>query len=401
MGAPAVGKAPRPRAARAARSRPNVALTRPSAASPADVQSILSLAVRRAIELLEEPRVAAWAWKGDAPFVAAAAGRSPRRPTPAEMHALVALRAPAALAAARAPAALRAIAERHGFAVAAPVRSSDDGTAEAVLLAGDASVAPRPRLLARLGRLAASIAPQIEAATAASRIAKLDGEVRRLDRLASLGGLVAEIVHEVRNPLVSLKTFLQLLPERIDELEFRTRFFDLVTNELRRIERLLDVVLSHARPGATAPEGSKTGVAPVVESVARLVAHRALEHGVTLDAVLSDDLPGVRIGEDALRQVVLNLVLNAIEVSPAGARVRVSGRRVRGGVELRVDDEGPGLPPEIREHVFEPFVSTREERPGGLGLAISRRIVEEAGGRLRFEDRKPAGTRFRALLREA
>lgn len=387
-------KAPRSRPARAGR-------TRAATSTPSDVQSILSLALQRLAERGGEPRVAAWALREGRPFVAAASGRAPRTPTQAEMSTLTSLRAPTALVGARVADPLAAIARRHGYTSAAPVRVGDEGCADAVLLAGDAGAAPRPRTLAQLGAVARSIAPQIAAASAGARLARLDGEVRRLDRLASLGDLVAEIVHEVRNPLVSLKTFLQLLPERIDELEFRTRFFDLVTSELRRIERLLDVVLSHARPRVVAPEGATTSVGAVAESVARLVAHRALENGVTLETQLADELPGASIGEDALRQVVLNLVLNAIAASPSGAVVRVSGRRARGGIELWIDDAGPGMPREIREQVFEPFVSTKQDHPGGLGLAISRRIVEEAGGRIRFEDRKQGGTRFRVLLREA
>jgi len=246
-----------------------------------------------------------------------------------------------------------------------------------------------------LDSAARHLAGSLEVAVGLARIARLDEGVRRLDRLAALGNLVAEIVHEVRNPLVSVKTFVQLLPERQDDPEFRIRFSEVVESELRRIERLLDVVLEHARPRTAAPPATSTAVTPVLDSVARLLAHRALEQGVALSAHSPPELPGVAMGEDALRQVVLNLALNAIDATPSGGSVRLVAARAPEGIEVRVEDEGPGVPLALREQVFEPFFSTRRDRPGGLGLAISRRIVEEAGGLLTITDRIGGGSAFR------
>jgi signal transduction histidine kinase len=256
----------------------------------------------------------------------------------------------------------------------------------------------RPRTLAALAAAARRLEAPAEGAAALARLFHLDEGVRRLDRLAALGDLVAEIVHEVRNPLVSVKTFLQLLPERMDEPDFRTHFLDVVNGELRRIERLLDVVLDHARPRALAPEGSSTAVGPVLDSVARLLAHRALERGVELRAESPPDLPGVGLSDDGLRQVTLNLALNAIDVTRPGGVVRLRAQAVPEGVEVLVEDEGPGVPAALRERVFEPFFSTKNERPGGLGLAICRRIVEEAGGRIALADRLGGGAAFRFTL---
>jgi signal transduction histidine kinase len=337
--------------------------------------------------------------EGGAPFVAAASMEdlALKPPTRAAFAEGARLAGATDLGAASVPSALRALAFEQDFSAMIPV-GLRSGEPAALLLVGGADDPPghvRPRTLAALDAAARDLAGSLEVAVGIARIARLDEGVRRLDRLAALGNLVAEIVHEVRNPLVSVKTFVQLLPERQDDPEFRIRFSEVVESELRRIERLLDVVLEHARPRTAAPPSTCTAVGPVLDSVARLLAHRALEQGVALSAHSPPDLPGVAMGEDSLRQVVLNLALNAIDATPAAGAVRLVAARVPEGIEVRVEDEGPGVPIALREQVFEPFFSTRRDRPGGLGLAISRRIVEEAGGLLTITDRIGGGSAFR------
>jgi signal transduction histidine kinase len=177
---------------------------------------------------------------------------------------------------------LTGIVERHGFTAAAPV-AGREAEAAAVLLVGEEEATTervRPRILAELGAAAQRLRGPAGAALAVERLAQLDAEVRRLDRLAALGGLVAEIVHEIRNPLVSVKTFLQLLPERQADPEFRESFLEVASEEVRRIERLLDAVLQHARPAPPARADATTAATDAFESVAQLVGHRAAERGV-------------------------------------------------------------------------------------------------------------------------
>lgn len=110
------------------------------------------------------------------------------------------------------------------------------------------------------------------------------------------------------------------------------------------------------------------------------------------------ELPATTLAGDALRQVLLNLAINALEATPRGGDVRLSARALGHALEVSVADRGPGVPPELRARVFEPFFSTKPERPGGLGLGISRRVVEEAGGTLSVVDRPGGGAVFRARL---
>jgi signal transduction histidine kinase len=369
-----------------------------------DLQSVLVAGLRRLADHTGCERAAAWARGAvlDPPIVVAAilGGTAPRAPSANDFALVAALAGATDVGASASTAALRELAREHGFSAAAPV-GVREGEALSVLLLGGAADPPgrvRPRTLAALDAAARRLDAPVLAAAGLARIAKLDEGVRRLDRLAALGEIVAEIVHEVRNPLVSVKTFIQLLPERQDDPDFRTRFSDVVEGELRRIERLLDVVLEHARPRSAAPPGASTDASPVLASVARLLAHRALERGVAIEADAPAGIPGIAIAEDSLRQVVLNLALNAIDVTRDGGTVRLVVRSVPDGVELRVEDEGPGVPLGLRERVFEPFYSTKGDRPGGLGLAISRRIVQEAGGTLLVTDRIGGGAAFRFTL---
>ena len=113
---------------------------------------------------------------------------------------------------------------------------------------------------------------------------------------------------------------------------------------------------------------------------------------------MEEELPEIRIAGDALRQVVLNLGLNAIDATPSGGCVRLRAHGSRDRVVITVEDEGPGIPPELASRIFEPFTSTKEDRPGGLGLAITRRIVEEADGTIEVTGRPQGGSAFTLRL---
>jgi len=353
-------------------------------------------------------RVAAWGLRPDGGVRILAAqleGPTLIEPEAADWRAVAALREATDLGAPQAPLLALRVARRHGLHAAAPV--GEAGSPQALLLLGSDAEPPgavRPRSLGRLAAVARRLRSPLAAAAAAERLQGLDAEVRRLDRLAALGGLVAEIVHEIRNPLVSVKTFLQLLPERADDPEFRESFHQVASDELRRIERLLEVVLRHGRPSdGKSPGRSQASADPgeALESVRRLVSFRAADREVDLQVSAQGALPRVGLGEDALRQVLLNLSLNAIDATPPGGAVRLALRPQEGLLVVCVEDDGPGIPERLRGRLFEPFFTTKGDRPGGLGLAISRRIVEEAGGRLSVTASTSGGARFEVALPRA
>lgn len=209
--------------------------------------------------------------------------------------------------------------------------------------------------------------------------------------------MTAEILHEIRNPLVSIKTFVELLPERHEDPEYRERFVTVVRDEVRRIERLIDRVLEQAAPPTEGALAS-ANLGPITAWAEELLSERLRERGVRLECALVGPLPRVALEEDALRQLLLNLLLNAVEASPAGGRVRLEAAAEGGQVVVHIRDEGAGVPESLRERIFEPFFSTRRPRSGGLGLAISRRMAEGAGGSLTVASSAAPGAAFRLVL---
>jgi len=366
-----------------------------------DLQSVLGAVVARLHEALGGEPVTAWALRENAePYVAAAAfsGTPPTEPVRSTFEALSELSGPVDLREPGLPEGVHRLAEHLRCCAAVTVRASD-GTPMAVLLVGGAV---RPRTLAALDTARRRLESPLAAALAMGRLRELDEQVCRIDRLAALGRLANEIAHEVRNPLVSIKTFLQLLPERRDDPTFFTEFLDVASSELRRMERLLDVVLRHGRQAPAAGGGASADVAECFDVITTLVRHRAVNRGIALAAQAEEGLPKVGLGDDALRQVVLNLTLNAVDAASEGGAVRLRAVREHDGVAVTVTDTGPGIPEALRARVFEPFFSTRSEAPGGLGLSITRRLIEGAGGRIEATSSDVGGAEFRLWLpREA
>lgn len=259
----------------------------------------------------------------------------------------------------------------------------------------------RPRTMAVLGEVTARLSHSMSTHLTLDRLGRLDDAVQRLDRLASLGGLVAEIVHEIRNPLVSVKTFLQLLPERLDDPEFHQDFRSVVNDEVQRLERMLDDLLRHARPSHIQTIGEGAHVSETLRTTVQLLSYRCRERGISLETEIRPDLPALSISDDALRQLLLNLLLNATEVTPEGGRVVLSVDWSPDQINhlvLEIEDDGPGIDPSLGDRIFEPFWTTRSEHAGGLGLAICKRIVDEAGGSIEAHNRREGGACFRLDL---
>jgi len=223
--------------------------------------------------------------------------------------------------------------------------------------------------------------------------------LRRADRLSSLGLLTAGLAHEIRNPLVAIRTFTQLLPERYEDAEFREGFQGLALKEVDRICGLINDLLSFARPSR--PNVAEENLNDVVDSIARILETEAKEKGVEIIRNYDANLPKVWIDREQMKQVFMNVVLNAIQAMKEGGSLFISTRALtkeeagENGVFLQVEirDTGVGIPEENLEHIFDPFFTSKDEG-SGLGLSISHQIVQEHGGYIVVESTVGKGTTF-------
>jgi two-component system sensor histidine kinase HydH len=261
-------------------------------------------------------------------------------------------------------------------------------------------------LAAGLTLLAGRLSRRTRALSAAERdTARLRQEVDRCqrllaqtDRLSALGLLAASVAHEVRNPLVSVRTFAQLLPERLHDEEFRTSFRNLALAEIDRISLLVNDLLAFARPAAPeVHEAHEADLNDILGQICRLVDGEAKKRGLEVRTNLDADLPPVAIDEARVKQVFLNVVLNAIHACDPGGRVTLATRAVTRGdtpyFQVEVRDSGCGIPATDLGRIFDPFFTTKVGG-SGLGLFITQRIVREHGGVIDVASAPGAGAIF-------
>jgi len=229
------------------------------------------------------------------------------------------------------------------------------------------------------------------------------------DRLAALGQMAAGLAHEVKNPLGAIKGAAQLLsdpPDRSKLTGYEQEFVGIILEEVERLDRVVGSVLDYARP-SKGELGAVDLNAVVRRTVAVLASDRAEECEIVTE--LSEPLPLVRADAEQLRQVLINLVRNAIQAMGSRGTVRVitaihaqpptplTSSPAGEWVEVSVRDAGPGIAPQVLKNLFVPFFTTKD-RGTGLGLAISQRVVEEMGGRIEVMSHPGDGATFTVLL---
>ena len=226
--------------------------------------------------------------------------------------------------------------------------------------------------------------------------------LERQQKLATLGTLAAGIAHEIRNPLTSLKARLYTLEKHLRIVPAARKDTDIISAEISRLERIVQDVLSFARPSD--PKLETIPADTVIREVQGLVAPNLESRGVRLEVETSPQLL-IRADSGHLKQVLINLVGNAAEAIDGQGTVTLrarAGRAALGGREtdaviLEVADTGKGIPPEVEKRLFDPFFSTKETGTG-LGLPIAARIVERHGGVLQYQTRPGHGTTFGVVL---
>jgi two-component system sensor histidine kinase HydH len=249
-----------------------------------------------------------------------------------------------------------------------------------------------------------------------TQMRRMQQELRRHERLATLGQLSAGVAHEIRNPLAGIGTSAQVLLRRFEPRDERARFVHVILEEVARLDRIVTSLLQYARPRV--PVLSAGSLEACIRRVLELQAGPLAQVGIEVEVDVAPRLPPVFIDADLVTQVLLNVTLNALHAMPRGGRLRYEVRRLRrrpprrapgrrtedlkgprrearpgwlSYVQVRVSDTGSGIPRGMQAKLFDPFFSTKPQGTG-LGLAISQTIMHEHGGGIEIASREHRGT---------
>lgn len=230
--------------------------------------------------------------------------------------------------------------------------------------------------------------------------------MRRTDRLRSLETIAGGFAHEIRNPLTSIKTFIQLAPERKNDSQFIGEFSRIVLDDVNRIERLIQEILDYAR--YMEPQLTDEDPNEIVSSCLYFIQVKADSRGIKIEKDLAVELPRGMLDRQQMKQVLLNLLLNAMDaIGEKTGTIRVRTTRLQKadgeiGTQIEIEDTGHGISPENLEHIFDPFFTTKHasavNEGTGLGLTIAHQIIQEHRGEIQVQSTEGIGTTFRINL---
>lgn len=234
---------------------------------------------------------------------------------------------------------------------------------------------------------------------------RMEDEVSRKNRLVELGTIAAGVAHEIRNPLASIKTFAQLMPERMDDPEFKNEFSKLVLKDVDRITKVIESMLAFARPAQVTMGDHLAN--DLVEEAILLVQPRLKSKRIELTREFHGN-PVIKVDKHQVLQVLVNILSNATDALHEQGKIRVAtgvsqrnlggdGDRNQNYAVIEVSDNGPGIPPAVRGRLFDPFFTTKKEGTG-LGLSISQKIVRDHGGAITVSSVEGKGSSFQVNL---
>ncbi|HUJ90746.1 MAG TPA: ATP-binding protein, partial [Syntrophorhabdales bacterium] len=213
----------------------------------------------------------------------------------------------------------------------------------------------------------------------------------RTEKLASLGQLAAGVAHEINNPLGTITIYAHLLLKGMDKDDPRREDVELIVNESNRAKEIVQGLLSFARETKLRP--GPVNVNDLLEDVLGLVVNQSLFHNIKIRKSLFQGLPTIVADETQLKQVFLNIILNAAQAMEGNGKLSITTTTERKQIKVRIRDTGPGIPPEVVKNIFSPFFTTKEKGTG-LGLAISYGIIERHNGKIDVDTELGKGSTF-------
>jgi len=218
---------------------------------------------------------------------------------------------------------------------------------------------------------------------------RLEKKVLESERLATVGQGIAYISHEIKNPLMLIGGFAQQILRKIDQVDKNREKLEIIVKEVKRLEQFLSEVTDITKPSK--PQKTMTSVNSVVEEIHSLLQQELKTHQVELHKSLDNGIPEVSLDPKQIKQVLINVMQNAIESMPEGGHLFVTTKLKENGFTLSIRDTGKGIAPQDVDTVFEPFMTTRKEGTG-LGLTICRKIIEDHEGEISIESKLGSGT---------
>jgi signal transduction histidine kinase len=268
-----------------------------------------------------------------------------------------------------------------------------------VTWASDAMALLLKRVGDHLGQL--NLALQENQAQLEARIAERTREleesqarVLHQEKMAAFGLLAAGIAHEVGNPLACISSLVQMLQRRHTD-DYTREKLALVSGQLHRIQTTLRELVNFSRPASQ--ERTRVAVADILQEALNIAKYYQRTKGRIIEPLIPADMPLLRGVRDQLVQVFLNLILNAIDATPRGGHIRLAVQQRAGQLEVTVADDGTGIAPEHTGRLFQPYFTTKKNGTG-LGLFVTRKLVEDHGGQVEFDSEPGRGTMFRVCL---
>ncbi|WP_052659491.1 ATP-binding protein [Bacillus alveayuensis] len=220
--------------------------------------------------------------------------------------------------------------------------------------------------------------------------------IRKSEKLSVVGELAAGVAHEIRNPLTSLKGFIQLVKSDDNDLDKKNFYLDIMSNELDRINEVINELLLLSKPQADVLK--KIDILKILKDVKILLDTTAVVQNINIHIQSETDIPTIEGAGNQIKQVLINIVKNAVEALPNGGQIDISVKRLREPkIKIEVADNGVGIPEERIKKMGEPFYTTKEKGTG-LGLTVCARIIKRHNGELYFESELGKGTKVHIIL---
>lgn len=228
---------------------------------------------------------------------------------------------------------------------------------------------------------------------------QFENELVQSEKLASLGQVAASVAHEIRNPLTGIRLGLNALASSGSRNPRDKDIIESITHDIKRLDRVLNQLLDFARKKDPAKE--LMDISETINETAALIRHSADAAGVVMQIGLPNDLPALYVDNDQIKQVFMNLMLNAIQAMPSGGKLSISGRQSEHngvqGIEISIADTGIGINPDEVDKIYDLFYSTKQDGTG-VGLSISYKIIKEHGGTISVASKTGQGSTFTLFL---